>query len=176
MKDAWRTKSWKDKFRIWVMPTGWRPADVAEKYPVPYVKDMETFKKFDPSSSPGFTAWSMVQMLSTLALLCFFFSRLGHISNAETLIYGGVLLGSIFAYTAVMDKQSYGVATTVLLSALALALIIATGDWFGMKDVWGMGIIVVAAYFILSATVSICFSLTEFRAKDTATFSVEAIG
>ncbi|MBK5270602.1 MAG: sterol desaturase family protein, partial [Bacteroidia bacterium] len=34
IKDAWRTKSWKDKIRLWIMPTGWRPADVAEKYPV----------------------------------------------------------------------------------------------------------------------------------------------
>ena len=33
-KDAWRTESWWDKIRIWFMPTGWRPADVMEKYPV----------------------------------------------------------------------------------------------------------------------------------------------
>ncbi|MFT4023826.1 MAG: sterol desaturase family protein [Flavihumibacter sp.] len=33
IKDAWRTNSWKDKVRIWLMPTGWRPADVADRYP-----------------------------------------------------------------------------------------------------------------------------------------------
>jgi hypothetical protein len=33
-KDAWRANSLKDKIRIWFMPTGWRPADVAEKFPV----------------------------------------------------------------------------------------------------------------------------------------------
>ncbi len=33
-KDAWRTKSWKDKWLVWWKPTGWRPADVAQKYPV----------------------------------------------------------------------------------------------------------------------------------------------
>ncbi|MDX1941748.1 MAG: sterol desaturase family protein, partial [Saprospiraceae bacterium] len=27
-KDAWRTRNWWDKLRIWFMPTGWRPADV----------------------------------------------------------------------------------------------------------------------------------------------------
>ncbi|MEM9848842.1 MAG: sterol desaturase family protein, partial [Bacteroidota bacterium] len=32
-RDAWRTRSWWDKLRIWFMPTGWRPADVAAKYP-----------------------------------------------------------------------------------------------------------------------------------------------
>ena len=31
IRDAWRTKSWSDKLKIWMMPTGWRPADVEEK-------------------------------------------------------------------------------------------------------------------------------------------------
>ena len=26
--DAWHTKRWRDKFRLWLMPTGWRPEDV----------------------------------------------------------------------------------------------------------------------------------------------------
>ena len=32
-KDAIRTKNWIDKFKIWFMPTGWRPNDVKEIYP-----------------------------------------------------------------------------------------------------------------------------------------------
>jgi len=32
--DAWRTRSWWDKLRIWWMPTGWRPADMEEHYPI----------------------------------------------------------------------------------------------------------------------------------------------
>tara|TARA_R110002049_G_scaffold13497_6_gene58331 strand:- start:2191 stop:2397 length:207 start_codon:yes stop_codon:yes gene_type:complete len=27
IKDAWRTKNYWDKIRIWFMPTGWRPSD-----------------------------------------------------------------------------------------------------------------------------------------------------
>ena len=33
--DAWHTKDWKAKFTLWFRPTGWRPADVAKKYPRP---------------------------------------------------------------------------------------------------------------------------------------------
>ena len=36
----------KDKFRIWFMPTGWRPEDVIEKHPVPYTKDVYKQKKY----------------------------------------------------------------------------------------------------------------------------------
>jgi len=44
MQDAWRTKDWKDKFRIWWMPTGWRPADMTEQYPVLKIEDPYHFK------------------------------------------------------------------------------------------------------------------------------------
>ncbi|WP_416421893.1 sterol desaturase family protein [Pseudomonas sp. App30] len=32
--DARRTRRWRDKLRLWFMPTGWRPADVAARYPM----------------------------------------------------------------------------------------------------------------------------------------------
>ena len=34
MKDAWRTKNVSDKFKIWFKPTGWRPTDMIEQYPI----------------------------------------------------------------------------------------------------------------------------------------------
>jgi alkylglycerol monooxygenase len=47
VKDAWRTNPacW-DKFRIWFMPTGWRPADVAENATLcRYIRDANRSKK-----------------------------------------------------------------------------------------------------------------------------------
>lgn len=43
-KDAWRTKNWKDKLALWFKPTGYRPADVAAKYPVYKIEDVYHFK------------------------------------------------------------------------------------------------------------------------------------
>ncbi len=137
--DAWRTESYKDKLRIWFMPTGWRPADVAEKYPVPYVEDFDTFEKFDPVYSKGFVAWSFFQMLTSLVTLCFFFYRMGQIPYTETLLSGGFLLVSIFAYTSVMDKKNYGVLASVLQAGFGIAIILLTGDWFGLKNVLPVG-------------------------------------
>jgi hypothetical protein len=45
--DAVHAASWKDKIAIWFRRTGWRPADVALRYPK-QVTDLETFSKFDP--------------------------------------------------------------------------------------------------------------------------------
>ncbi|MCP6330270.1 hypothetical protein NL460_29460, partial [Klebsiella pneumoniae] len=45
-RDAWRTESWRDKLRIWFMRTGWRPADVAARYPQEK-PDLARFVKFE---------------------------------------------------------------------------------------------------------------------------------
>ena len=33
-EDAWHAERYFDKIRIWFMPTGWRPVDVKEKFPL----------------------------------------------------------------------------------------------------------------------------------------------
>ena len=32
-KDAWHARRWADKLRVWLKPPGWRPADVAARFP-----------------------------------------------------------------------------------------------------------------------------------------------
>jgi sterol desaturase/sphingolipid hydroxylase (fatty acid hydroxylase superfamily) len=45
--DAVRTKRWRDKIGIWFRRTGWRPEDVAARYPK-QAADLANFRKFDP--------------------------------------------------------------------------------------------------------------------------------
>ena len=61
-KDAWRAGDWKDKFRIWLKPTGWRPADVAEKYPVHKINDPYHLEKYDPKASAALQVWTWMQL------------------------------------------------------------------------------------------------------------------
>lgn len=161
--DAWRTSNYWDKLRIWFMPTGWRPADVIERYPVNAVKDMSSFRKFSPQYSAFFTAWAVVQLTVTLGLLSFLFYRAESISNNEKLLYGGFLLAAIFAYTAVMDKRTYGVVAMFAVVALAIAIIVNTGDWFGLSALWQTGPIVFIAFWAVSALAGVFFLFTEFN-------------
>jgi hypothetical protein len=46
-RDAWHTRRWRDKLRIWFMPPGWRPADVASRFPkAPFA--IEKVHRYDP--------------------------------------------------------------------------------------------------------------------------------
>ena len=101
MQDAWRTRSWWDKVRLWFMPTGWRPADVIEKYPLDSIKDIYNFEKYDTKASRGLIAWSWVQMFFNYFLLTYFFASLAKIGSPGIFYYGGFLFLAIFAYTGI---------------------------------------------------------------------------
>src|SRR5450755_2008757 len=76
VKDAWHTRSWKDKLRIWFMPTGWRPADVAETYPLYKIEDVYQFDKYATDATKGFTVWIWVQTVIMLLLVSFLFGNI----------------------------------------------------------------------------------------------------
>ena len=48
-KDSWRTERTTDKLRVWLMPPGFRPADVAAKYPKPAFA-LDAVRRYDPSA------------------------------------------------------------------------------------------------------------------------------
>ena len=63
IKDTIKTKSWKDKFRVWFSETYWRPEDCIEE------KDPKDFyKKFNPKITYDIKIFSFIQMLFTIAV------------------------------------------------------------------------------------------------------------
>ena len=63
IKDTIKTKSWRDKFRVWFSETYWRPEDCVEE------KDPKDFyKKFNPKITYDIKIFSFMQMLFTIAV------------------------------------------------------------------------------------------------------------
>jgi alkylglycerol monooxygenase len=50
LKDSWHARTWRDKLRVWFMHPGWRPADVAERFPKPTF-DITQVRRYDPPMS-----------------------------------------------------------------------------------------------------------------------------
>lgn len=162
ISDAWRTKSWLDKLKIWVMPTGWRPADVSNAFPVPYTKEIYLRNKYDTIASPLFKAWAVGQLLITLLLMMFLFNNIGTIPFSSVLLYGLFLFVNIFAYTSLMDGNLIGIAAEVFKFALGI-IILYTNDyqWFNIDNSIPNGTLIVLGYLVLSLTSSIYFYLYE---------------
>ncbi len=66
--DAIRTRRWRDKIGIWFRRTGWRPADMAEKYPK-RSSDLATFHKFKTQLAPGVQRYTVVQFIFAIVMI-----------------------------------------------------------------------------------------------------------
>jgi sterol desaturase/sphingolipid hydroxylase (fatty acid hydroxylase superfamily) len=160
-KDAWRTKNYFDKLRIWFMPTGWRPKDVAAKFPVTIIEDPYGMKKYDTQPSKLLTYWSLFQLIATTCLMYFMFYNFGNLSFESLLSYGCILFLGIFGYTMLMDKQKYAIGFCLLYSVLGIYITVNNSDWFGLNTYWNYGYYIVFSYFVITSIGSLYFTVKE---------------
>ena len=159
--DAWRTKSWKDKLRIWLMPTGWRPADVAEKYPVYKIDDVYHFDKYDTKGSTALHAWLWIQLVALLLFISYLFGNIAQIGSPGMFLYGAFIFLSVYSLTELMDRNRYAIYWEVFKNGFAAYLLIAQGDWFGISAFAAWAVYAVAAYLIVSTIVTAYFSFQK---------------
>lgn len=167
-QDAWRTEKWWDKIRLWFMPTGWRPADVLEKYPLDYTKDAYTQVKYDTEASTGLHLWSWFQyiMLSFLMIHALLF--IAEMSPIALFTYGGFMFLMIYSYTTLMDNNPNALWWEISKSLIGFGLIYYWGDWFMIDQMMAGGTVMIMAYLIVSVLVVAYFVLYEIK-KTTAT-------
>ncbi len=161
MLDAWRTNNYWDKLRIWFMPTGWRPKDVDEKYPITIIENVYNFKKYQPEASTSLKAYSLFQLSVTTFLMLFMFSNYSEIGFDGLLLFGAFIFTGIYGYTTLMDGKKYAVWIEVVRGIGGLALIYFTNDWFGMDSYLSMGSFIVALYFLITIFGGIYFTYFE---------------
>lgn len=63
--DAVRTRRWRDKLKIWFMPTGWRPEDVEKNYPM-IKRDPYQQKKYDIKSPHKVKVYALFQYIFSI--------------------------------------------------------------------------------------------------------------
>jgi len=67
LKDSWRTLRLRDKLRVWLGRTGWRPADMERDYPL-HKTDLSCFEKFEIPLTTAMKLYSLLQHVSTTAI------------------------------------------------------------------------------------------------------------
>jgi sterol desaturase/sphingolipid hydroxylase (fatty acid hydroxylase superfamily) len=132
--DALRTKSVKDKFRIWFMPTGWRPADVEKKYPLHKINDVYEFKKYATAESKPLLIWIWVQLIVLLLLVSYLFANIALIGMPGIFLYGAFIFLYVYAFTELMDGNKFALLWEIIKSISALSLLFFMGDWFGSDE------------------------------------------
>ena len=160
IKDAWHTKSLKDKLRIWLMPTGWRPADVAAKYPVFKIVDVYHFEKYEPAVPKTLIIWSYCQLVMILGFASYLFGNIARINQLNISFiywYGLFVFLSVYAYTELMDKSKYAFIWEMIKNCMGIFFILRFGDWFGVSSIAPVINQLLLAYFSVSAIIAVWF-------------------
>ena len=171
LKDAVRTKSWKDKIRIWLMPTGWRPADVADKFPVYKIEDVYDFEKYMPSYSGQLLTWSWVQLVVLLLATSYLFANIASIGSPAIFVYGLFIFLSVYSFTELMDRNRFALFWEVLKNGLGFGVIYETGGWFTASPNYSWITILALSWVTLSTLITCWFIFVEFRPKHDLTVS-----
>ena len=161
MKDAWRTNNWLDKLRIWFMPTGWRPEDVKEKYPIEIIEDPYSYEKYQTNPSKLLIWTSILHFTITLGLILFMFYNYGEIGFNNLLLCGLIIFLGIYSYTSLMDRNKFTLIFELIRTGLGLYIIYTTTDWFGLNSFFSTGSTIVASYFVLSTLFTVYFLYFE---------------
>lgn len=165
IKDAWRAKSIFDKFRIWFMPTGWRPEDVKEKYPV-VSADPYKFEKYDTNASLAIKVWSWFQFSLLAFMLFHLLFMIVEIGSPEIYIYGIFMFFFVYSYTTLMDLDASAIWLEIIKSTIGLGIIYQTGSWFSIDSILPFGTIIFVAYFVISAAVVSYFVYFDLGQKN----------
>ena len=165
VKDAWFTKSWKDKLRLWFMPTGWRPADVTKTHPEYKIEDVYHFDKYATHPSAAFAAWIWVQLVLLLLFVSYLFGNIATIGSPAMFVYGGFIFLYVYALTELMDGNRYALGWEIAKTILGTGILYYTGDWFGASAwlVWIKYLLIV--YFIFSCVASAYFTIKGIQKK-----------
>lgn len=160
-KDAWRTKSIIDKFRIWFMPTGWRPKDVNQKYPIESIDSPQDYEKYYPKLSMNLQIWSWIQYFITFCFMMYFINNLHFLSLLEGFVFASFLFISIYSLTSLMDKNSIAWIYELIRSVIGILCIFIFGEWFYLSTYFSVISNSLIIYFIFSSLISIYFLRTE---------------
>ncbi|AIF46066.1 sterol desaturase family protein [Dyella japonica] len=157
-KDAWHARHWSDKLRVWLKPPGWRPADVAERFPKPAF-DIER-ERYLPALSRGLTIYSLVQFALLLGMAVQFLDLAKHLAAVELLGYAVFLVLSLTALGALTEGRRIGVGLELARLLATAAVPLLTGGWFGVPRLpagtigAGAAVLAVSAAVVLWLTAS----------------------
>ncbi len=148
VKDSWHAKNWGDKLRVWLKPPGWRPADVAARFPkAPF--DITRVQTFHPPLGRAAMWFGALQFAALLGGVAAFLWTADTLAPAERAVWLLALLAGLWSVGGLLQGR-----LTMLDVLLIEAAVLATAtSALGMVELHrifkplalGLAIVLVAA-------------------------------
>ena len=115
------------------MPTGWRPADVAEKFPVSSV-DQHSLEKYDTDLFSGLKAWAWFQCIMANLMLVHMLFYYAEIGFPNLLLYGLFIFLGVYSYSSLMDLEKSSIWAEGIRFLFGMGLLFYFGEWFLVQE------------------------------------------
>lgn len=150
LHDSWHAQRLGDKLRVWLKPPGWRPVDVAQRFPKPAF-DLEAHRqRFDPPLSRAMAGFVWLQFAALVAGVAAFLWQADQAPLAQNLLWFGVLLTGQWALGAAMQGRISPCMALLLQSAALATATAALGlrewHWLFKPLTLAIALVYVAAY------------------------------
>ena len=134
LQDSWRARRWRDKLRVWNAPPGWRPADVAARFPKTPYDPHRDFVRFDPGRSAALSLYVLAQFALLIVAHSHWLAQLPKESQHTNASYFLFLLVSLVVLGGLLEnRRVFFLLEGARLAAVA-AVVLAAGSWFNLRD------------------------------------------
>lgn len=145
-KDSWHARSWADQLRVWIKPPGWRPADVAERFPKPPFA-LDQVRRYHPPMTPAVAWFAGAQFVALLGGVSVFLWHADALPLARAVVWLLVLAATLWSIGAVMQGR-LGILEVLLVEAAALATATSAEGWTTLHQVFKPLAMVLAILFV----------------------------
>jgi alkylglycerol monooxygenase len=129
-RDAWHARRWRDKVRVWFAPPGWRPADVAERFPKPAFEFDRA--DFDPPLPSALKTYCLMQFLLSLGLGVHFLQLAPHADTQTLVLYALLIAASLVVLGALLERRRWSAFAEALRLLLIGGYPAVVGGWFAV--------------------------------------------
>ena len=151
--DSWHARSWGDKLRVWLKPPGWRPADVAQRFPKPAF-DIARMPRYNPAMTPATRWFASVQFVLLLAGVSVFLWHADSAPLAHNTAWFAALLATQWALGAVVQGR-ISMPLALMIEAGALATATSAVGWTEWHLVFKPLTMVIAIILVAACALSI---------------------
>jgi alkylglycerol monooxygenase len=145
-KDSWHARSWADKLRVWFKPPGWRPADVAARFPRPPF-DIAQVQRFHPPMTASLAWFAGLQFAAILCGVSLFLWHADAMPLWQAAMWLAGLAASLWAVGGVMQGR-LSMLEVLLVQAATLATATAALGLQQAHQVFKPAAMVVAIGFV----------------------------
>ena len=120
--DSWQARHWIDKAKVWLMPPGWQPADVAQRFPKPAFNLDAHRHLFAPPMGRALRSFVVLDFAALVLGATAFLWQADQAPLLHNLWgFGVLLLGQWTLSAAMQGRMHWGMALALQAAAVGLA-------------------------------------------------------